>query len=284
MKEKAPPLYLITGIVIGVLLGLLLAYGLFPVRYTGTTPDTLDASAKDTYRQLVGKAYLYEADSGRAFSRLALLQDADLQAELVKQSQQLAAEGTDTQAARGLALLSAVFTQPNLVITPLVTALPAVTETSALVESVTPTQGPIEATETPVQPSATPFATFTPRPTATALPTQGAPYTLVSDPKEDCSVGAQEGLLIIYVRDANGDGVAGVKIEISQPGGGSSAFYTGLYPEIDNGYADYTMEAGETYNLRVGIGGNLISGLQMPVCSDGGNSHSGSLTLVFKQQ
>jgi hypothetical protein len=284
MKEKAPPLYLITGIVIGVLLGLFLSYVLFPVRYRGTSPDTLTAADKETYRQLVGKAYLYEADSGRAFSRLALLQDADLQAELVKQSQQLAAEGTDTQAARGLALLSAVFTQPNLVITPLITALPPATETPVPSEPSTPTQTPVEATQTPLQPSATPFATFTPRPTATALPTQGAPFTLVSDPKEDCSVGNQEGLLIVYVRDANGDGVAGVKIEISQPSGGSSAFFTGLYPEIDNGYADFTMVEGETYNLRVGIGGTLISGLQMPVCSDGGNSHSGSLTLVFKQQ
>jgi hypothetical protein len=291
MRDKNPPLYLLTGIIIGVLAGLLIAYVLLPVRYADTAPATLNTDQKNIYQALVGRAYLYEADSGRAFSRLALLQEPDLNSALVAQSQQMVAAGGDVESARGLSLLAAVNSHPEQVITPLVqnTFSPEVTSTmlatTTLLASATATATPISATETPSQATATLFATLTPRPSATPKPTQGAPYQLVGQPKEICDPAGVSGQLRIYVKGTNGDGIPGVKIAISLPNGGSSNFYTGLYPEINNGYADFTMSPESTYTIRVGIGGDPINNLAIPQCTGGdGKSYQGSLEITLKQQ
>ena len=284
MRNNPPPLYLFTGIVIGILLGCLIAFVLLPIRYTDTSPATLSESQKEIYRGLIGRAYLYEADSGRAFSRLALLNETDLQSVIVAQSQQLAATGGDADSARGLSLLAGVFANPNQVITPLVqiTDIPDNTPTQTTSEAVS--TGTVQASQTAVEATNTPFATFTPQPSATPKPTQGAPYELVGDPKQDCEVGSFSSQLMVYVYDANGNGIPGVKIEISVPDGGSTNFYTGLYPEINNGYADYTMTAGISYNIRVGVGGDIINGLVVPQCSAAdGSTYAGNLVLTFKQ-
>lgn len=296
MNDRRPPLYLLTGIVIGFLLGLLIAYVILPVRYEDTSPATLSSTQKDVYRSLVGRAYLYEADSRRAFSRLALLQDNDLNSALVAQSQQMLAANEDAESAHGLALLANVFAHPDQVITPLVQSTAFISETAtplpititAMASSTTTTQMAVNATATPIQPTATPFATLTPQPTVTPKPTQGAPYQLVNpDPKDEinCDISKGSSLLMVDVYDAAGNGVAGVQVEISLPNGGSTDFYTGLYPEINNGYADYTMSAGITYSIRVGIGGDIITGLSIPQCTaNDGKSFAGNLELTFKQQ
>jgi hypothetical protein len=281
VKEKQPPLYLITGIVIGILVGLLISYVILPVRYTDTQPATLSADQKAVFRALVARAYLYEGDRGRAFSRLALLDDNNLSDQLVEQAQQIVAANGDTTTARGLALLASAMTNPGMVVTP----LPAQGLTPTL--SLTKTTATPVMTNTPILPTATPFATFTPRPTATQKATQGPPYQLVNtDPAEQkvCQPGGSSGLLMVYVTDSSGNGVSGVQIEISVPDGGQSYFFTGFYPEINPGYADFKMLAGETYRLRVGAGGEIVSGLTIPQCqnSDGSN-YAGSLRLNFKQ-
>jgi hypothetical protein len=284
MRNNPPPLYLFTGIVIGILLGCLIAFVVLPVRYIDTSPTTLSESQKSVYRALIGRAYLYEADSGRAFSRLALLNETDLQSVIVAQSQQLAASGGDPDSARGLSLLAGVFANPNQVITPLVQLTEIPSSTPTITGSATTTTGTPEASQTVVDATNTPFATFTPQPSATPKPTQGAPYELVGDPKQDCEVGSISSQLMVYVYDTNGNGIPGVKIEISVPDGGSNTFYTGLYPEINNGYADFTMTMDTTYNIRVGIGGDIINGLVVPQCTAAdGSTYSGNLVLTFKQ-
>jgi len=293
-RDRQPPLYLITGIVLGLLAGLLAAYVILPVRYANTSPSTLSSAQKDIYRALVGRAYLYEADSGRAFSRLTLLQDVDPKAVLVAQSQQMLAANGDAEAAQGLGLLAvgqAITPLPGpteaaepATVTPTPTPDPPKAGTAET--SATPAQAETKAataTVTPTQPTATPFATFTPRAQATPKPTQGAPY-VKTDQKPVCDANAEGPLLMVEVYDSAGNGVPGVKVEISLPNGGSTDFYTGLYPEIDEGYADYTMNAGDTYSLRVGIGGDAVSGLTSPQCNAAdGSTYAGSLQLTFKQ-
>jgi hypothetical protein len=286
MRDKHPPLYLLTGIILGILAGLLIAYVILPVGYADTTPDTLSSSQRQVYASLIGRAYLYEADSGRAFSRLALLQESNLNSVLVAQAQQLVAAGGDTESARGLALLAAEMNQPNLVITPLVQSTEQPTSITATPDATiaTSTPNPTEASPTATQPTATPFFTLTPRPSATPSPTQGAPYQLVSQ-SGDCAKNDKGTLLIVNVLGSNGNGIPGVKIEISLPNGGSEDFYTGLYPEINNGYADYTMDANTTYTIRVGSGGQPVTGLQVPQCTGSdGKSYTVDLVLTFKQQ
>ena len=277
MKGRQPPLYLITGIVIGLLIGLFVSYVLLPVRYNDTSPDTLSAEQKAVYRALAARAYLYDADQARAFSRIALLGDENVGNVLISQAQQMVSADGDVLAARGLALLASVLTNPKTFITPLASIQ------SIHVSPTNSTQGP-EITDTPVPASPTPFMTYTPRPTSTLQPTQGTPYQLVGDPKSICNPGSSATLLKVYVYDTQGKGVSSVRIQISVPDGGSSDFYTGLYPEISSGYADYEMAAGNTYSLRIGDGGEIIPGLAIPQCEKSdGSTYPGSLEIKFKQ-
>ncbi len=279
MKSQQPPLYLITGIVIGFLVGILFSYVILPVRFTDTQPNTLSASQKEIFRALVARTYLYEGDSGRAFSRLALLNDENIGDQLVAQAQQMVASGEDDIAARGLALLASAILNPEIQITPLpISQPPLLTPVVDQTRVVLPTSTTIPAT-------ATPFATYTPRPTATLKATQGSPFTLVDSVKEVCTPGSASAQLMVYVYDKSGEGVPGVKLEISIPNGGQTYFFTGLYPEIDQGYADYEMMQGFSYSLRVGNGGEIVSGLSIPQCSgDNGAQYPGNLVLKFKQQ
>ena len=61
------------------------------------------------------------------------------------------------------------------------------------------------------------------------------------------------------------------------------AFFTGLQPDVDPGYADYLMTEGMTYNLRVGETGQLIQNLSIPRCKDENNqAFAGSIRLEFR--
>jgi hypothetical protein len=91
-------------------------------------------------------------------------------------------------------------------------------------------------------------------------------------------------MIEIEVQDSNGKPIPGVRIQISQVNGGSESFYTGLYPEINEGYANYAMTAGMEYALRVGEAGQLVSGLKIPACKTGSSgSAPGSIFLLFQQ-
>lgn len=268
--------YLLTGGVIGILLGLLISLVLLPVEYTDTEPYSLREKDRAIYREMIAQAYLVEGDTPRALARLALLKDPNPANALVEQAQSMLAQGGDEAKARSLALLAAAINQPSVNITPLPVILPTFTATAPIPTETTATPTVILATRTPM-------ATITPRPTFTPQPTQGAPFTLVKQ-SEVCDPDLKEPLIQVFVVDASEIPVPGVKIEISQPNSGVESFYTGLYPEISRGYADYSMLPGMTYNLRVGEAGQLVLNLSIPACKDdSGTSYPGSIRLDFKQ-
>ena len=106
-RERKPfPWYLLTGLVLGFLLGLLYAWLLNPVVYSNTEPTTLRADYQDLYRATIAQAYAATGDLARAESRLALLQDEDPVFALGTQAQQMLAVG-EADDARALALLAA---------------------------------------------------------------------------------------------------------------------------------------------------------------------------------
>jgi hypothetical protein len=87
----------------------------------------------------------------------------------------------------------------------------------------------------------------------------------------------------ITVVDKRGHQLAGIEIIITSSGG-EEHFFTGLKPEIANGYADYVMQAGVTYTVRVGENGAPVQGLVAPVCPDAnGQTYTGGLHLTFQQ-
>lgn len=282
MNQKRGQWHLLTGLILGVLIGIALTSWVFPVRYFDTDPSTLRIRDREQFRELVARTYLVEADTNRALVRIALLKDANSSSALIAQAQKILASNAEDLAARGMALLGAAVNQPSLLITPISTATGGLP--TGVVLQFSPTAAPPTATLTPVPiATRTPNATFTPRPTATPQPTLGAPFVLL-DQKTVCEPLPVTPLIEIEVKDASGAPVPGVKIQISQLNGGSETFYTGLYPEINAGYANYAMLTGMEYALRVGEAGQLVSGLSIPACEKSPSGTApGSLFLEFQQ-
>ncbi len=69
-KTKQAPLYLLTGLVIGLGLGLLIGYRILPVQFFDIAPSSLQQDYQRDYLALVGLAYNADKDIGRARSRI----------------------------------------------------------------------------------------------------------------------------------------------------------------------------------------------------------------------
>lgn len=276
MNERRGAWHLLTGVLIGIALGLVFSLFILPVQYVDTDPSTLRQEERDVYRGLIARAYLVEGDTPRALARLALLQDGNPMNAIVEQAQGLLGEGGDENLARALALLAAAQSQPSALITPL-------PRNGAETFEVTETTAEVSPSPTVEKPTKTPRATVTPRPTFAPSPTLGNPFYL-QDRKEVCNPKLTPGLLMVFIKDAQGNGVPGIKVEVSLPAGGFETFYTGFYPEVDPGYADYVMTVGMTYNLRVSDNSDLEMGISIPDCiNDQGEHYPGAIRLNFRQ-
>jgi len=255
VKRRSFPLYLITGLVLGLALGALTAWYVVPVNYVDTAPETLSAADQDRYRVLAALAYQDNGDLGRARARLALLGSTTAAQDLAAQAQrQMSLDSTAQQEARALALLASALTSGGGSVQPAAPAVhtPTAKPTAQPTTTVDPQQTAMATNPPPTaQPTATtpPEFTATPRPTITPLPTLAAPFRLL-DQKQVCDVHLTPGLLQIEVQDENGKPLPGVAVVVGMTGGGEERFYTGLYP--DRGYADFVMTAGFTYSARVG--------------------------------
>ena len=78
MTDDRGPWYLATGLILGLALGLVYAWVLFPVQFIDNAPSSMREDFKDQYRALVAVAYVANGDLGRAQARLALLGDPDV--------------------------------------------------------------------------------------------------------------------------------------------------------------------------------------------------------------
>jgi hypothetical protein len=77
--------------------------------------------------------------------------------------------------------------------------------------------------------------------------------------------------------------LAGVEIVITWDGGKES-FFTGLKPELGNGYADYLMTPDLTYTVQLARGSDVALGVAAPICqSPDGATFLGSIKLTFQQ-
>ena len=308
MEQNRSNWYLLTGLVVGIVLGLLYAWIVAPIKYVDTTPNTLRSDYRDTYRLSIAMAYQATGDLARAQARLNLLDDEDTALALAEQAQRHRAEGGKADEAQALANLAAVLgqapvpftaspppteTQPPPTETPTLTLSPTETDTPTLeftptaTDTITPT-----ATLTPTvgptgTPTLTPLATNTPVPTRTPLPTRTATPTLsppfVLDKQiQVCNPKLSEPQIQIFINDGAGLGIPGVEITITWDQGQESIF-TGLKPEIDTGYADFVMTPEVTYTLQVSGGGQIIPDLFTPECEGGdGGRYWGSWRLIFK--
>ena len=291
-EEKRGHWYLLTGLILGVALGLGYAWMIDPVEYVDAPPSALRQDYKEQYRTLIAVAYLYNGDLGRAVSRLETLRDEDITRAVAMQAQQALAEGRPESEVQALGRLAVALGQeltpveaagtpaspPELPsatsLPPTATPMPA---SATPTETPVPTTSPVTTLRTP-QPSNTPLPTLSPSPT----PTLGAPFVL-QDLTQVCNPNLETPLLEVDVRDAAGQPVPSVEVIVIWSGG-EDHFFTGLKPELGLGYADYEMTLGIVYALRLAEGGLPVENLMAMECAaEDGTRYWGGWKALFVQ-
>lgn len=302
MNEDRGPWYLLTGIVIGVALGLVYAWKIDPVVYEKTSPASLQAEYKDQYRALIAAAFAASGNLPRAQARLALLGEEDPARVVAVQAQRALAENRPPAEARALGLLAVALSQGDL--PPAQPAAPAGDAPSLTL----PTPGgatagapgspvppenfsppPPTASTTLPSPSSTatsilrtPNPTITPLPTRTPTATPGAPFVL-KDMDLVCDSALGQPLIIVEALDKAGNPVPGAEVVV-QWEGNEDRFFTGLKPELGLGYGDFTMTPETTYTVHLAEGGEPVANLTANECeSRSGDRFWGSWKLVFAQ-
>lgn len=74
-ERYRPPFYLLTGIILGLIIGFTFSFYLFPIEYSNVPPETLQSVDKDQYRLMIAYAFHANQDIGRANARLGLLRE-----------------------------------------------------------------------------------------------------------------------------------------------------------------------------------------------------------------
>ena len=302
MTEERGRWYLLTGFVIGILLGVAIAWLIIPREYQDTSPASLRRNFKDEYRAMIAAAYVADGNLPRAKARLDLLQDGDAVRTLAEQAQRTLAEGRSPHQAQALGLLAVALGQgapppagtslpvgspsPGQSITASAAATAASSATSLPTGPVNPSPTAL-ASPSPAGSSQTPALTSTlitngtPLPSRTVTPTSQAPLVL-KDRTFVCDQSLAGPLLQVVV-EKNGQPVPGVEAVVRWEGG-EDHFFTGVKPELGLGYADYTMLPGLEYTLQLAGSGQPVPDLSAAECeTQGGSRYWGSWRLAFSQ-
>ena len=301
MRDERGHWYLLTGFVIGIVLGLVYAWLIAPQEHQDTSPASLQPEFKDQYRAMIASAFVATGNLPRAEARLALLADDDVIQVLAEQAQRTLGEGESPLEAQALGLLAVALGDEgsNLIPSPLPSATPTERQ-----ESAQPTQAP--GNPEPVEPTAqaTPEATnpnpspgptdqdtqesnptqssATPLPTRKPTATPGAPFVLQSN-NFVCDPDLPNPLIQVIAEDTSGEPLSGQEITVTWDSGDDS-FFTGLKPDLGSGYADFLMEPGVVYQVRMAAGGQAVPDITPAECeTDSGSRYWGSWLLVFSR-
>jgi len=287
---KRFPFDILISLLLGLGLGLAYAWAISPLRVVDADPIALRTDFKDAYRSAIAASYAATGNLPRAEARLALLGDANSLDTLNSQAQRLIASGEFAQADLVVALAIALEDGTTLVAAPTSTtdnATIIVKESTATLPP-PPPDLPFQFTETP-QPIDTQVIetqavinTATPRPTRTLIPTVGAPFALIAQDTV-CDATLPDGLLQVLIFNSSRRQIAGARIIITWANG-EEQFFTGLKPEIGNGYADYSMSPNTTYTVLLASGSDIASELTAPTCqTPSGETFLGGIKLTFQQ-
>lgn len=223
-------LTLILSFALGLGLGLFISWGLLPLKHYEGPPSALKESLKRDYVYLISAAYAQEGDLSRAQARLKSLGYKDLKNVFNQVLAELKAGGAPEESLMALALLARALGIP-------------LSGFQTLILHPTPTFTPAQFTF--------PTPTFTPA----ALPTPSpapAPSFILKAQEKYCRPAEEPSLLEIEVLGKDGAPLSGIELIISWEGG-EERIFTGLKPDKSPGYADFEMEPGTTYRVRLGI-------------------------------
>ncbi len=278
MDQNRGNWYILTGLLLGLTMGLIFTWVVSPVKEIDTHPNLLRDDYKDIYRTLIARAYQANNNLPRAEARLALIGDEDPSLALAAQAQRYLAEGGDIETAKVLANLSSALQSAAI---NSATPLPAETEGSNQTQEtddpeVSPTltndgQDSSQSTPTPDDEPAIP----------TPTPTESPPFIL-QDSTPICDPTLGESLIQIIATNGEGEGVPGVALVISLGPNLTESFYTGLKPEVGLGYADFSAEPGLTYTLEVPDSGLVVPDIEVPTCqTESEDSYWGSWEIYI---
>jgi hypothetical protein len=249
------------GFVLGLGLGLLSAWILWPIPLANAHPADLRLELKDDYIVMIASSYSLDGDLARAMQRLAALDLAHADesiARVVKGEQNPLYQQALIHLALDLKEPSAALARPTL------TPRPAREHQTASPSSTS--QPRPAATIVQILPFSAP---------ATLVPTSTSPPpTLVTNPDAPlfrlksktalrCSDTGGRGVIELDIRDKNGLPLPGIGVEVNWAAG-DAVFYTGFMPEQGMGYADMEVSPG-TYNVRLveGARSEVIDKLQI---------------------
>lgn len=282
---------LLLALLLGLAAGLAYTWVIAPRGLTDSNPALLRSEFKEQFRSAIAASYSATGNLPRAQARLALLGDEDPAEALNAQAQRTISSGNfagaDQLAALALALENGTEVLPPVAppttensgpaeFEPTLTAFPSPADLSFVL---TETPEPIQTIPVETQ---FPLITSTPRPTRTPPPTQGPPFLLIAQDTV-CDPNLPEGLLQVIVLNASRRQLAGIKVVITWDTGGEE-FFTGLKPELGNGYADFLMFPGVSHAVQLAIGSEIATDLVPPSCrTSSGETYLGGYKLTFQQ-
>lgn len=258
MRLLAQWVALLSGLAIGLALGLMYTWVIAPVEVVNTYPALLRSDYRWDWVRMTALSYVAEGDLGRAQARLTGIAHRDVAGAMRALIEEYAAAGRPGATLRALSVLA----QAMDVRTPAMwaylqtlapTAIPTPTPTPRPSEERSPTQVP-----TPLTPTAEP----TSAPTSVPRP---LPAFRLAGQEQLCEPGRPPHIEVV-VQDKEGKGLTGIEIWLTWPGGADRAV-TGLKPQQGAGYADFDIEPGVSYDLSASaLGMPLVSGLLLKSC------------------
>jgi len=281
---------LVFALLAGLALGLAYSWKISPVTYVDASPAILRADFKDHYRIVIAASYSSTHDLTRARARLALLGEANSINELSAQAQRMLSAGEEFERIRSIAQLATDLQQGFVSIPFTSTPFAQVPDTPIADTPFVEEPFPVETLffqEPTLDFEVTPLAsasvpTPSPRPASTANPLPGMPFALVGQDTV-CDIDLPRGLLQILLLDARRRQVPGLSIIITWADGENHVF-TGLKPELGNGYADFLMKEKTIYSVQIVQGGSFVPNIASPTCTDpAGGDYLGGLLLTFQQ-
>jgi len=282
----------LTGLLVGVALGLLYTWVINPVEIVNTYPALLRTDLRWDWVRLAALSYVVNDDLEQARTRLEGLRYEDVSGAIQALIEDYAAAGLPADTMRRLTTLAEaldVHTPAMLVYlhtpassspTPIHTPPPTTTPTSSPTPTPSPTPIPLSTStstpnpsQTPTPPTLSPLSTPTPEPTVpspTPTPTPPLLVRLQLARKDSSCQPTQAGRIEVVVKDEHGDEVPGVTVWLTWPGGADRAV-TGLKSQGGAGYADFAVEKGVNYTLSVGeLGRPLVTNLRIASCEPEG--------------
>lgn len=268
--------YLLTGVILGLLLGLFYSGRIQPVRFIDASPAALSKEHQDEYRVMIAMAFVANGDPVRAKARLELIGDGDIYQVLSEQAQRTLSQDNHSEEARALGVLAIELGKTrdpvdselfnDLISTPefLVTnPSPPGNETG---------QGPIASTSTVIPDASIVLVTPTP---------VSADLFILQSLEKVCEPRPTQPLFQIEALDKENQPIPGVLIILSSELG-EERFYTGLSPDEGVGYAEFRPLPGIFYSLRLEESGIPIQDLTIAECqSSSGEAYSGSWKFIF---